>query len=195
MTPPRSSCSSALFGLNAAVLPAPSRCRGRLAERSLASRVETLRAEVERERRVVASLKDRADDRERQRPGHRSLLPRRREEPEGGSAPDDPVPREERRRSSGSRSGVGATAPQEVKGLGPRAFRHHDADVGALQADRRLPRPPRASARFLIVDQIQLRERSDVGARPDLRALGLLQGRSRAANGAVGRSAASPISS
>jgi Type II secretion system (T2SS), protein M subtype b len=159
---PRVKALLALLGLNAVVFLAFTLPRT-LAERSLASRVETLRADVERERRVVASLKERsetvrANGRDTER-FYRDVVK---------SSKEDLLPTIEYLERNAAELGLTVAnrsyAPQEVKGLGLVRFAITMPMSGSYKQIVGLLDRLERQARFLIVDQIQLRARSDAGA-------------------------------
>jgi hypothetical protein len=151
----------ALFGLNAAVFLTFTLPRT-LQERSLASRAETLRAEVERERRVVASARERVDilrangqDTDR---FYRDVVK---------GAKEDLLPTLQYIEKTAEELGLTATSrnysDQEVKGLGLVRFSITMPMSGPYKQIVALLDRLERSARFLVVDQIQLRVRTDVG--------------------------------
>jgi Tfp pilus assembly protein PilO len=152
----------ALLGLNAAVFLAFTLPRT-LAERSLASRVETLRADVERERRVVASLRERAEivsanGRDTDR-FYRDVVK---------SPKEDLLPTIQYIERNAGELGLTVTsrsyAPQEVKELGLVRFAITMPMSGPYKQIVALLDRLEHQTRFLIVDQIQLHVRSDAGA-------------------------------
>jgi len=162
VTPFRVKLLLAVLGVNAAVFLAFTLPRS-LAERSLASRAETLRAEVEREQRVVASLKERAEiirsngkDADRfykdvVKGSKEDLLPTIQE-------------LEKTVEDLGLTTLSRSYAEHDVKGLGLVRFAITMPMSGPYKQIVALLDRLERSARFLIVDQIQLRVRTDVGA-------------------------------
>ena len=162
MTPLRVKALLAVLAANAAVFLAFTLPRS-LAERSLASRAETLRAEVEREQRVVASLKERAEViRSNGRDAERFY-----KDVVKGSK-EDLLPTIQELEKSAEELGLTAVSrnynEQDVKGLGLVRFGITMPLSGPYKQIVALLDRLERSSRFLIVDQIQLRVRSDVGA-------------------------------
>lgn len=152
----------ALFGLNAVVFLVFTLPRG-LGERSLASRVETLRADVERERRVVASLNERAEivkanGRDTDR-FYRDVV----KDPK-----EDLLPTIQYVERNAGELGLTvanrAYVEQEVKGLGLVRFAITMPMSGPYRQIVALLDRLEHQGRFLIVDEIQLRARTDAGA-------------------------------
>jgi len=162
VTPRRVKLLLAALGVNVAVFVAFTLPRS-LAERSLASHAETLRAEVAREERLVASLKDRAaiirangQDTDR---FYKELVK---------GSKEDLLPTIRELEKTSEELGLTATSrtysEQDVKGLGLVKFAITMPMSGPYKQIVALLDRLERSGRFLIVDQIQLRVRSDVGA-------------------------------
>jgi len=134
-----------------------------LAERSLASRAETLRADVERERRRVAALKEKADlvranGRDTDR-FFRDVVK---------NPKDDLLPTIQYLEKTARELGLSVTArnyvEEEVKGLGLTRFAITMPMSGPYRQIVAFLDRLEHSTRFLVVDQIQLRVRSEGGA-------------------------------
>ncbi|MFI5183884.1 MAG: GspMb/PilO family protein [Vicinamibacteria bacterium] len=152
----------ALFGLNAAVFLTFTLPRT-LEERSLASRAATLRAEVEREERAVSSAKERAEillanGRDTDR-FYRDVVK---------GVNEDLLPTLQYIEKAAQELGLTAAnrsySPEEVKGLGLVRFSITMPMSGPYKQIVALLDRLERSSRFLVVDQIQLRARTDVGA-------------------------------
>jgi hypothetical protein len=162
VTPLRVKVLLALFGANAAVFLVFTLPRA-LAERSLASRAETLRAEVERERHVVALLKERA---ETIRANGRDTDRFYRDVVKGPK--EDLLRTIQYVETSAEELGLAVMSrnyvEQDVKELGLVRFAITMPMSGSYRQIVALLDRLERSTRFLIVDQIQLRARTDAGA-------------------------------
>jgi hypothetical protein len=152
----------ALFGVNAAIFLTFTLPRS-LQERSLASRAETLRSQVDREQKVLSLAKERVDvlrangkDTDR---FYRDVVK---------SANQDLLPTLQYIEKTAEELGLTASSraygEQEVKGLGLVRFSITMPMSGPYKQIVALLDRLERSARFLVVDQIQLRVRTDVGA-------------------------------
>ena len=151
----------AVFGLNTAIFLTFTLPRA-LQERSLASHAATLRSEVEREQRVLSSAKERV---EILRANARDADTFYRDVVKGAN--EDLLPTLQYIEKTTEELGLTATsrnyAEQEVKGLGIVRFSITMPMSGPYkQIVAFLDRLER-STRFLVVDQIQLHVRTDVG--------------------------------
>ena len=153
---------AALFGLNAAAFLTFTLPRS-LQERSLASRAETLRSEVGREQRVLSSARERVDvlrangkDTDR---FYREVI---------NGANQDLLPTLQYIEKTAEELGLTASSrsysEQEVKGLGLVRFSITMPMSGPYKQIVALLDRLERSTRFLVVDQIQLHVRTDVGA-------------------------------
>jgi hypothetical protein len=152
----------ALFALNAAVFLTFTLPRS-LQERSLASRAQTLRSQVDREQKVLKAAKDRV---EVLRANGKDTERFYREVVKG--AKEDLLPTLQYLEKTAEELGLTAMSrnysEQEVKGLGLVRFSITMPMSGPYKQIVALVDRLERSARFLVVDQIQLRVRTDVGA-------------------------------